>query len=81
MQLLADDAIQMGPHWAQVQNQAEAYRAMRPAVQALCALTIAADHLAVVFDDYGDDDSDLVALRNVINLATDEARKIVDAYR
>jgi len=55
------------------------YIGMEAAVRGLCTLTAAADSMAAVLDEYEDDE--LRALRNVIDLANGEARKLAGAYR
>jgi hypothetical protein len=52
---------------------------MEPAIRHLCALTIAADRMAAVLDEY--DDEELRALRDVIDMAQIEARALAGSYR
>jgi len=60
-------------------RNSERYVLMESTVRSLCALTVAADRMAGVIDEY--EDEELRALRNVIDLANIEARKLAGAYR
>lgn len=62
-----------------IARNSERYIRMEPAIRHLCALTIAADRMAAVLDEY--DDEELRALRDVIDMAQIEARALAGSYR